>query len=390
MISRPRCGTTASTGRQSPPLLIVFIALIPACCWIYMLRNEFPWYRVDFISKADQYKNANVSLAQRPSWKRRGVVFLKTHKCASTSVFNALTQYAVRNQLSIALPLKRKTIFPKWRRFSRDMVAPLLGDGERYDMILHHTRYDRAAMRDTVASDAAWVTIVRDPVAMFESYYSYYKLAQRLHVDLERFMRTPSIFFTRLLSSRSLDVPARNPMLYDLGLDVADFDNETEIRQKIADLDVEFDLVMVAEFFPESMVLLKRLLRMRTDDLASLRINGREEASKSRVRSQLAARIRAWNWGDQLLYDRFQRRLVARVAAYGAARMQADVAELSSASDSLGKRCVIGVSSEKKGRFASSATMVKFNVKSDEPECALLAVNATTAWDYMTRTTIDL
>ena len=44
----------------------------------------------------------------------------------------------------------------------------------------------------------------------------------------------------------------KNQMLYDLGLEEKYLDNEEEVVRKIKQIDKHFDLVMIAEFFSES------------------------------------------------------------------------------------------------------------------------------------------
>jgi hypothetical protein len=49
----------------------------------------------------------------------------------------------------------------------------------------------------------------------------------------------------------------QNQMLWDFGLDHSQLTNETAIREKILEIDSNFDLVMVAEKFDESIILLR-------------------------------------------------------------------------------------------------------------------------------------
>lgn len=46
-------------------------------------------------------------------------------------------------------------------------------------------------------------------------------------------------------------------MLWDFGLELSGLNNETAIRSKINEIDSNFDLVMVAERFDESIILLR-------------------------------------------------------------------------------------------------------------------------------------
>ena len=71
--------------------------------------------------------------------------------------------------------------------------------------------------------------------------------------------------------SRSL-VLARNPTMFGFGLDYQFYQNLTAVKQYIAFLEKEFDLVMIMEYFEESMVLMKCLLFWEFEDFFTLNL----------------------------------------------------------------------------------------------------------------------
>ena len=72
-------------------------------------------------------------------------------------------------------------------------------------------------------------------------------------------------------------------MLWNLGLDYADMDNLTRVERKIEELDSEFDLVLLADRWQESMVLMKELLCWDYKDVVSFKLNGRKEDTKQEL-----------------------------------------------------------------------------------------------------------
>ena len=61
----------------------------------------------------------------------------------------------------------------------------------RFHVFTHHTRLNVAESRHVMAPDAAWVTILRDPVTQFESAYDYYGLQYAWNLSLAEFIALP-------------------------------------------------------------------------------------------------------------------------------------------------------------------------------------------------------
>ena len=71
----------------------------------------------------------------------------------------------------------------------------------------------------------------------------------------------------------------------------------------------EFDLVMLMEYFDESLVLLKRRFCWKMEDILYFELNERMGIEKQDVTSQVREQIRKWNSADVLLYDAFNQML---------------------------------------------------------------------------------
>ena len=109
------------------------------------------------------------------------------------------------------------------------------------------------------------MTILRDPVETFESFYSYMNVDRRLNMDINQFARSIA---ARQESNMSLDIArGRNKALYDLGLEAEEmFEQETVLR-KIQTLDQEFDQVLILERLEESLVLMAQSLCWTLDQV---------------------------------------------------------------------------------------------------------------------------
>lgn len=231
----------------------------------------------------------------------RNVVFLKTHKCASSSIQNVLMRYATQHNLTVVLPRHGNYMgYPQ--RFQASYAVPLPSAfGSEYNIFTHHTRWNGREIQSIMPNDTIFVTILREPASQFESLYNYIGLPKLLKVPLTEFLKHPERHPSPKGIYRTF---LRNPMSFDLGLDIKDFDNWTRIREKIAEIDRSFALVMMADRFSESLLLLRRLLCWSIADVIALKRNAREK--KERMSAVDRRRIYAWNNADNALYDYFK------------------------------------------------------------------------------------
>ena len=76
---------------------------------------------------------------------------------------------------------------------------------------------------------------------------------------------------------------ALNSQLTDLGIKNQDLKDEQKIWEKVKGVDVQFDLVMIADYFDESLILLAEKLCWKLEDLITLKLNARSTTIKVRL-----------------------------------------------------------------------------------------------------------
>lgn len=98
----------------------------------------------------------------------------------------------------------------------------------------------------------------------------------------------------------------RNPLLFDLGLSFKHYQNLTAVNEYIQFLDKEFVLVMIMDYFDESLVLMKRLLCWEMDDILYLKLNERIDKEKNTLLTDdVKENVKRWNKADVLLFEYF-------------------------------------------------------------------------------------
>ncbi|XP_071960930.1 galactosylceramide sulfotransferase-like [Antedon mediterranea] len=254
------------------------------------------------------------------------IVFLKTHKTASTTLASILERFGYIRNLLFAVS-KSGHIFSLSNLFNRDMVPSLFSLNSKrlntsskqtgYHLLTNHVRYNRPEM-DAVIHDAKYITIIREPVANFESAFGYFEIAKHLGLTshknpIETFMKTPKLFLDKHFYQWKR---AKNGQLFDLGLEHDSFDDYYTAKYKIRQLDSEFDLVLITEYFDESLILLKKLMCWSFEDILYVSNGIRSASHRYALNDELRAKIREWNSADVMLYTHFNETLWRKIKEY--------------------------------------------------------------------------
>ena len=175
--------------------------------------------------------------------------------------------------------------------------------------------------------DTTYVTILRDPADQFESAFRFFELSKILGIEAEEPLRTfldkPWMFLERKLSQNMTALEfqrvqlSRNGMLFDLGIDPETADISEHVNNYITQIDHDFSLVMLMEYFDESLILLKRLLCWSLDDILYFPMNKRVVPDRISISGELRDQIRTWNMADSLLYEYFNKTFWRKVRDQG-------------------------------------------------------------------------
>ena len=157
--------------------------------------------------------------------------------------------------------------------------------------------------------------MLREPSTHLESVFNYYSVIRRNFAkkgtngtSLENFLQNATYYFDQM-KQKYLFTLLKNPALFDLGLDTKYHENLTVVENYIRFLKQEFDLVMLMEYFDESLVLLKRRFCWKMEDILYFKLNERLDKEKQKVTKLAKEQIRNWNSADVLLYQVFNQTL---------------------------------------------------------------------------------
>ncbi|OCT90575.1 galactose-3-O-sulfotransferase 4-like [Xenopus laevis] len=267
------------------------------------------------------------------------IVFLKTHKTAGSTILNILHRYGDRNSLNFALPYERDFNYSHY--FNASLVKGFHNASRPpYHILCHHMRFKLSEVRKVMPSDSFYFTILRDPAAVAESSFSYYRKycpTFKEAPNIKAFIYNTSHYYRPNNESHHY---ARNLLWFDLGFDPDKPFTEYAASKGVRAVEDAFNLVLLAEYFDESIILLKEELCWELDDIVTFKLNAREKPTQLEPKD--VERLRAWNSLDWYLYVYFNRTFWEKVERFGRARMDMELTRLRGRRQQLAEMCLEG------------------------------------------------
>ncbi|XP_048017525.1 galactose-3-O-sulfotransferase 2 isoform X2 [Megalobrama amblycephala] len=290
----------------------------------------------------DKYTVKSQAVTCQP---KNHIVFLKTHKTASSTILNILYRYGDSHNLTFALPLNMHSqlFYPAF--FAAHFVEGVRTRSvKEFHILCNHMRFSSQEVRKLMPKDTFYFSILRNPVAMMESLFVYYKAipAFRVVKSLEEFLIQGGRSYNASVPNNHY---ARNILTFDFGLDNTAPENDTELDRRsaevIAAVERDFPLILISEYFDESLVLLKHALCWSLDDVSSFRLNSRSERSRRPLSAETTERVKQWNSLDWRLYQHFNATFWKRIdSTLGHMKLQEEVELLRAKRMKLEQMCL--------------------------------------------------
>ncbi|XP_061589356.1 galactosylceramide sulfotransferase [Cololabis saira] len=271
------------------------------------------------------------------------IMFMKTHKTASSTILNILFRFGEKHELKFAFPDGRNDFFYP-SPFLRSQVKNYR-PGDCFNIVCNHMRFSHEEVAKLLPPDAMYITILRNPVDLFESSFHYYHRAVPFtwsisgENKLAEFLNNPLAYYSpEAFNSFYL----KNMLFFDFGFDNNLEADDPHVIRSIHYLSKRFNLVLIAEYFDESLILLKDLLCWTMEDILYFTLNARKSSMVSKLDSRMRAKALQWNGADWKLYQYFNATFWARVETYGRERMEKEVYELRKKNTEMKNICIKG------------------------------------------------
>ncbi|XP_002741909.2 galactosylceramide sulfotransferase-like [Saccoglossus kowalevskii] len=189
-------------------------------------------------------------------------------------------------------------------------------------MLVSHVPFNKTAINNVIPN-ATFITILRHPVAAYESIFGFFKIPRILHIhyaaneDPFKMFLSDTDMYVKLTKNPYYMTLLKNRQMFDIGLEPKNYDNETLVDHVIQQAAKDFDLVMIAEYFDESLILLKQLLCWEFGDILYVHQNTRSDKLRFKIDDWKRQRILEINSADYKLYQHFNETFWHKVKAYG-------------------------------------------------------------------------
>ena len=248
------------------------------------------------------------------------ILFLKIHKAASGTATSVFFRFGITRKLKFVLP-KHLNIISSSDSIKDKYIHPRLN--QSFDIMTSHMIYDNSAVKTYLNKDTVYIGILRDPFQQFKSSINYmqpkyvYKLSNANPV--QEYLKDPMKHEkANTRGPRFSWINNRQAVEFGFPDDVIMSKNRSAIDRYIQKLDKEFHLVLIAEYFDESIVLMRRMLNWSTKDVLYRNLHIRGWDRKNTL-PKPRDRIKFRNWAavDYALYDFFYKRLWQQIKEAG-------------------------------------------------------------------------
>ncbi|NXE56318.1 G3ST2 sulfotransferase, partial [Casuarius casuarius] len=274
---------------------------------------------------------------------KTNVVFLKVHKSASSTVMNILFRFGEMHNLTFAFPARGGSqLFYPHHFLARFVQGFSPESAPQFNILCHHMRFLRPEVQRVIPRTAIYFSILRNPVQLMESSFTYYKgtsAFSRAH-SLEEFLSQPYRFYNPAVGDSHY---ARNLMTFDFGFNPDADISPKRVHLMLKAIEASFDLLLISEYFDESMVLLKEIMCWDLDSVVSFPLNSRHSSTRSPLSDSMVEKIKNWNRLDWEIYSHFNKTFWERIDRdIGRERMQREVRALRERQAELAEICLQG------------------------------------------------
>lgn len=242
--------------------------------------------------------------------EKRHVIYVRIPKTGSSTMTYLIWRFGNARGLRFLLP-RPGFQDTQYKLTFRKFYLPNANNS--CDLMANHVVYDYANFKRYFPGDVVFLSLLRDPMDQLYStiYYLNYDIPGENKV--KKYLINP-VKYEPKYGYRFF---SHNPMMSYFGLDPRHFQNADKIRQKIAEIDEKFALVLILEKFDESLVLLKRNLCWTTNDILYMVQNKNRKKPVVNITVEDTQKLRKWSMADYALYEHFLRKLQRSIEAEG-------------------------------------------------------------------------
>ncbi|KAK6189050.1 hypothetical protein SNE40_005098 [Patella caerulea] len=287
----------------------------------------------------------------------QNIAFLKVHKCGSSTASNLLRRYSIKNHLNTVLT---KKISDFWILNGASEVIPL-PKGEYFNILDLDTFYNKALYQKVVPHAKFYLAIMREPVSRYISFEfdgSFHGGIFRRNTSQVYMFEDPNAGDKRSLLQQ---------MSNEFGLSINSRFDDKLIKSHLETIDKEFNFVIIREYYDESLILLRRLLCWRMQDVLYIPVNNNLTKKPSPITPSGRAKLEKLLKADVIFYNHFKNKLLKSIHDLGVGFLH-EVSHFRRVLKQVRDYCVYGRNMWSNVDIEASSWNNKFSVSKEECE----------------------
>ncbi|XP_077991637.1 galactosylceramide sulfotransferase-like [Glandiceps talaboti] len=266
---------------------------------------------------------------------QNNIVFIKTAKTGGSTMSTIIYRYGLKHDLVAAVDPGRNSLIQEDDTGKHYIIEEYHCNGfPGYNIMASHIFYNRPAMEEVV-KHAKYVTIIRSPYTRLKSSF-YFSGKDKFYANalnpLEDYLIEK--YDTFILHNSN---PNTGFKAYVTRFRLLSSGNPTTLSSEIQQLDKELDLVMLTEYYDESLILLKKLMCWDFDDIVYVRMKA-HSTYQPPITPRMAEMIKEMSSLDIEFYGYFNNTFWEKVRNYDG-DFAADLAKFRSLQKEVNARC---------------------------------------------------
>ncbi|KAK6169455.1 hypothetical protein SNE40_020509 [Patella caerulea] len=226
------------------------------------------------------------------------------------------------------------------RDYSQTIPAPR---GQHYDILCNHVVYNREQFKNWFDPDTKYIAIVRDPVDRFLSAAYYYGVLSKNKVN-EHGIETESLQLENYLLERARNGSnTADPLNQAVDFGVHPRNQTKSFMSNYLDIiKDDFSLVLIMEYFDESLVLMRRLFCWELQDIIYLKLNINKRHLSLTLTEDSIKLLKYLQSAEQMIYELFLDRFWQQMLHEGPGVFD-EVQHLKNVLSRISRYCYLGV-----------------------------------------------
>lgn len=272
---------------------------------------------------------SNTSLTIGNQDEVRHVAFLKVHKTASSTAQNIFLRFGNSRKLNFVLPhTKGESGWLNVISYNKSITETnvlLPPSGSHFDLLCCHVLYNRNAFEAVLPQDTVYIGIVREPISRFQSAVKWFSPGYILRLPGQHPLSTYSENPLKYDHNDPKQSQTNNRMAVEFDFPMEVFPGKSlngskeEIDKYLKKVDEEFRFIIISEFFEESVVYMRRLLKWSLRDILYTEKNASPKVTnmKKKLQERDGEKLRSFLYLDIALYEFALKRFHEQVAKEG-------------------------------------------------------------------------